>query len=397
MSTSKFPTIRPCFLYTVVTLVLAAGLTACPGEDPADTGVGAGSSGQSSGQSSGGSSGGSSGENLGKADAAQMTCSQYATQAGWADRLCEDDGNPNVCAGGGVKTSDCTRCCESCIYDDDCGGGMVCAWKGKGYCCRNPGPSSEDKACFSDQECTSGEVCAWNGEGFFCMAPSCDVAAGEEPDGSGETDGGQQADGGASEPPCEGQCGSGEYASGEHTACTCDPSDPCGWANDGYCDSKCAQFGETFDDGDDCGGGSTGGGSSDDGYDAVLGNKLASAAKSGSIGYSKGACYEYVWRALRNVLGYQIESLPIPSTSAYQFGEWVINNPATAEAKLHLRRIFTPASAAPRGSVIVWPRGVCGYSSSHGHIEIAQGDGTACSDFCGTIAGCTAQVFMPVK
>jgi hypothetical protein len=226
------------------------------------------------------------------------------------------------------------------------------------------------------------------------MAPSCDAAvAVEDPNALGERDGT------ASGSPCGGQCGSGEYASGEYSACTCDPSDPCGWANDGYCDSKCSQYGKTFDDGEDCGSGPTGGSesSADGSYDAALGDKFAKAAKAGSIGYSKSACYEYVWVALRSVLGYQIESLPIPSGSAYQFGEWVINNPATAEAKLHLRRIFTPASAAPRGSVIVWPRGVCGYSSKHGHIEIAQGDGTACSDYCGGIAGCTAQVFMPVK
>ena len=132
-------------------------------------------------------------------------------------------------------------------------------------------------------------------------------------------------------------------------------------------------------------------------YDAVLGSQLAKAAYAGSAGYSMSMCYQYVWAALRSVLGWQIESLPIPATSAYQFGEWIINNPGWARDALHLERIYTPAYWAPEGSVIVWPRGACGYSYYHGHIEIALGDGTACSDFCGTIAGCTAQVFMPVK
>jgi hypothetical protein len=192
---------------------------------------------------------------------------------------------------------------------------------------------------------------------------------------------------------CGADCGNGSYNSGAYTACTCDPSDPCGWSNDGYCDSQCAvKFGSMFDDSQDCASGSPG-----DTYDPVLGDKFANAAKAGSIGYSKSACYEYVWKALRNVLGWQIESLPIPSTSAYQFGEWIIANPSTAKSQLRLVRTNTPAASAPRGSVIVWPRGVCGYSWSHGHIEIALGNGTACSDFCGTIAGCTAQVFMPVK
>ncbi len=132
-------------------------------------------------------------------------------------------------------------------------------------------------------------------------------------------------------------------------------------------------------------------------YNPVLGDNLATAARNGSAGYSMGQCYSYVWRALRNTLGSQIETLPIPPTSAYQFGEWVVNNPSTAKTWLRLVRTNTPAASAPRGSVIVWPRGACGYSSTHGHIEIAQGNGTACSDFCGAIKSCTAQVFMPVQ
>jgi hypothetical protein len=148
-----------------------------------------------------------------------------------------------------------------------------------------------------------------------------------------------------------------------------------------------------FDDSQDCGSGSTGG----DEYDPVLGNQFANAAQAGSAGYSMSRCYEYVWAALRSALGWQIESLPIPPTSAYQFGEWVIDNPQTARAELHLARSYTAAASAPRGSVIVWPRGGCGYSSTHGHIEISLGNGTACSDFCAPIATCTAQVFVPVK
>ncbi len=134
-----------------------------------------------------------------------------------------------------------------------------------------------------------------------------------------------------------------------------------------------------------------------DSYDAVLGDSLARAARNGAVGYSMGKCYEYVWGALRSVLGAQIESLPIPATSAYQFGEWIIANPSTAKTRLRLVRTMTPARSAPRGSVIVWPRGVCGAHPTHGHIEIAQGDGTACSDYCGLTWTCTPQVFMPVR
>ena len=39
-----------------------------------------------------------------------------------------------------------------------------------------------------------------------------------------------------------------------HDTCTCDPSDPCGWSNDGVCDGECEQVvGEMFDDTQDCG------------------------------------------------------------------------------------------------------------------------------------------------
>jgi hypothetical protein len=38
-----------------------------------------------------------------------------------------------------------------------------------------------------------------------------------------------------------------------HDACTCDPSDPCKWSNDGVCDDACEQVaGEVFDDSLDC-------------------------------------------------------------------------------------------------------------------------------------------------
>jgi len=263
------------------------------------------------------------------------------------------------------------------------------------------GSGSYNSGAYNACTCGQSDPCGWSNDGY-CDA-RCATDYGTTFDDSGDC-------GGASNPPapessgssgpldCGGDCGSGSYSSGAYTACSCDPSDPCGWSNDGFCDSKClTDFAATFDDSQDCGSSTGGGSSGGDTYDATLGSQLAAAAKSGSAGYSMSACYEYVWRALRSVIGYQIESLPIPATSAYQFGEWVIANPSTARAELHLARTSTPASSAPRGSVIVWPRGVCGYSSAHGHIEIAQGDGTACSDFCGVIAGCTAQVFMPVK
>lgn len=39
----------------------------------------------------------------------------------------------------------------------------------------------------------------------------------------------------------------------------------------------------------------------------------------------------------------------------------------------------------PRGSIIAWRPGQCGYHPTYGHIEIVVGGGRACSDFCGSI------------
>jgi len=51
-------------------------------------------------------------------------------------------------------------------------------------------------------------------------------------------------------------CGS-ECSDGQYTACTCASTDPCGWAGDDYCDNNCEQVlpGAWFDDDADCGGG----------------------------------------------------------------------------------------------------------------------------------------------
>lgn len=52
----------------------------------------------------------------------------------------------------------------------------------------------------------------------------------------------------------------------------------------------------------------------------------------------------------------------------------------------------------PRGSIIAWRPGQCGYHSVYGHIEIVVGGGRACSDFCGTIKrGCgSPNIYVPI-
>ena len=136
-----------------------------------------------------------------------------------------------------------------------------------------------------------------------------------------------------------------------------------------------------------------------DAIDKALGKQFADAAWYGRLGYSAGQCYAYVWSALRKVLGNRIESLPVPASSAYMFGDWVDNNPVSAKKSLRLVRVKGSGVYSPEGSVLVWEPGQCGYSRSHGHIEISQGDGTACSDFCGPIAtGCgEPRIYAPFR
>lgn len=117
-----------------------------------------------------------------------------------------------------------------------------------------------------------------------------------------------------------------------------------------------------------------------------VGASFARAALSGNLGYSASRCYEYVWKALRSVLGYEIESTSVPSRSAYQFGDWADRNPSDLARIFKLKKSSVYPEKAPLGSVIVWNPGQCGYSGAHGHIEIAVGNGKACSDFCGHIA-----------
>lgn len=125
----------------------------------------------------------------------------------------------------------------------------------------------------------------------------------------------------------------------------------------------------------------------------------------GSNGYSSGLCWRFVKRALERA---GIDWAALQTTgpcsshrfnlSAYGFKCNADPNPG-ALAAIGLQRIDVPTTQAPAGAIIAWDRGCMGYHAEHGHIEIAQGDGTACSDYCGNIAGDAncASVYVPVE
>ena len=66
-----------------------------------------------------------------------------------------------------------------------------------------------------------------------------------------EDEGDTEPDAGEEEAePCGGNCTTGVL-----TECTCDPSDPCGWRRDGFCDIECWTTGVVdvmFNDSEDC-------------------------------------------------------------------------------------------------------------------------------------------------
>jgi hypothetical protein len=144
------------------------------------------------------------------------------------------------------------------------------------------------------------------------------------------------------------------------------------------------------------------GGNQGGSYDAALGKLLAQEAYAGSVGYSMGRCYQYAWAAMKRAIGMtesRASELGIPSTSAYQFGDWADAHPSALYSDFGLKKITSTAANAPVGSVVVWEPGQCGFNSTHGHIEIVASPGYACSDFCGYMYNdCgSPRVYMPVK
>jgi hypothetical protein len=123
---------------------------------------------------------------------------------------------------------------------------------------------------------------------------------------------------------------------------------------------------------------------------------------------SAGLCWHYVYEALVRWGISESEYNRLANVgpcsasgfgnSAYCVGRNAAANPQTLQSAWGMTKLNVAPSAAPRGAMITWDRGCNGFHAVHGHIEIAQGDGTACSDYCGRIrAGnpSCANVFVP--
>ena len=122
------------------------------------------------------------------------------------------------------------------------------------------------------------------------------------------------------------------------------------------------------------------------GYNAQKGQKLANIAIKNTIGFT-GQCATYAKRDIEQAgLG------KYESGHAYQCDDILRKNPNFKEistAGLDLKKL-------PAGCVLVYEKGVSGYSNSYGHIEITDGQGGARSDGKTNNIRAGAKVFIPV-
>lgn len=130
------------------------------------------------------------------------------------------------------------------------------------------------------------------------------------------------------------------------------------------------------------------------GYDSALGNRVASSAARVDGRASGNMCLKGVGDSL-DAAGIRPLFPRLPA--AVNFDDWARANPGEL-AKRGYQQQNLSIDSIPRGSIITWRPGQCGYSSQYGHIEITIGGGRACSDYCGNIArGCGAPgIFVPV-
>ena len=111
---------------------------------------------------------------------------------------------------------------------------------------------------------------------------------------------------------------------------------------------------------------------------------MAREVWEGAKGFT-GYCYAFVKDALDAVLPSGWRRY-VGQSSAYQFASSLNRDPKLFD-KLKLRKIdpnTLPDGIPPVGAVIVYGRGMCGFSPEHGHIEIvvATQPPRACSDGC---------------
>ncbi len=125
---------------------------------------------------------------------------------------------------------------------------------------------------------------------------------------------------------------------------------------------------------------------SDVGYNAEKGNKLAQTVRKNIIGFNN-QCAKYVRIALeQSGLGNGSRG------DGYQYADILSNNKNFKEISTKNLNL----SNLPAGCILVYDRGVSGYSGEYGHVEITLGNGQAASDGVTNNIRPGARVFVPV-
>ena len=123
------------------------------------------------------------------------------------------------------------------------------------------------------------------------------------------------------------------------------------------------------------------------GYNAAAGSRLASYAMNHRVGFT-----EYCARYVKNAL------------AATGLGNYVNGDAWQMTSILRRNKNFREISPngvnvnnLPAGCILVYGRGVSGYSSAYGHVEITTGDGRAVSDgVTNNLRNRPTAIFMPV-
>ena len=145
---------------------------------------------------------------------------------------------------------------------------------------------------------------------------------------------------------------------------------------------------------------SSGGGSggSPSGYNATRAKKLASTADRVDGRSSGGLCALEVSNS--------VEKSGIVPAGRWRRNHAILISENMASDKSYtksvgFKRIDVSANKIPKGSIIGWRRGQCGYHSTYGHIEVSidSSSSRACSDYCGSIKKTCGKpyVFMPTS
>lgn len=125
----------------------------------------------------------------------------------------------------------------------------------------------------------------------------------------------------------------------------------------------------------------------DAGYDKTKGDKLANTAAKNTVGFTH-QCATYVKNAIQN-----------SGLGAYEYGD-AYECANILERNKNFKEISTNGldlSTLPAGCVLVYDKGVAGYSSKYGHTEITLGNGQAASDGVTNNIRQGARVFVPVS